>query len=221
MNLDDRSGSPIQGSKSTMMTASEVNRIKQAHETDGVLPVFHKRWSARAFADRKVPTEDLRRVFEAARWAASCNNEQPWRYVVGLRGTDTYQRIYETLSGNNQLWAGKAPVLMVGVAKSRFDKNNAPNPFAVYDLGAASSYLTLEAAALGLTTHQMAGYDREKARKLLDIPEAYEMGAAIALGYQGEPETLSNTDLIQRETAPRTRKELGEIVFGEWEEKLF
>ena len=198
------------------LSAHEVNKIKQDHRVEGVLPIFHERWSARAFADRDVPAEDLKRVFEAARWAASSSNEQPWRFVVGRRGTETHEKIRQTLMGFNQAWAGKAPVLIVGVAKMRFDRNDAPNTYALYDLGAASSYLTLQAAALGMTTHQMGGFDRAKSRELLGIPEGYEFGATIALGYQDEPETLGHEDLIKRELAPRNRKELAEIVFSEW-----
>jgi len=203
------------------MTASEVNRIKQAMPADGVLPVFHQRWSPRAFADREVAQEDLRRVFEAARWAPSSSNEQPWRYVVGTRGTETHGKIFESLVGFNQMWAGKAPVLMLGVAKARFSHNNSANLYAVHDLGAASAYVVLQAAALGLTAHQMAGFDREKARALLGIPEGYEFGSVIALGYQGEPETLLNEELIKRETEPRERKALGEFVFSAWGKALF
>jgi nitroreductase len=193
-----------------------VNKIKQAHREDGVLPIFHDRWSSRAFADRDVTATDLKRVFEAARWAASSNNEQPWRFLVGRRGAPTHKKIEQTLMGFNQSWAGKAPVLILGVAKARFDRNDAPNTYAVYDLGAASSYLTLQAAALGMTTHQMAGFDKARARELLGVPEGYEFGTVIALGYQDEPDTLGNEELIKREMAPRARKGLAEIVFSEW-----
>jgi nitroreductase len=198
------------------LSASEVNKIKQVHSDDGVLPIFHERWSSRAFADREVSDADLKRVFEAARWAASSGNEQPWRFVVGRRGTETHEKIFASLVGFNQSWAGKAPVLILGVAKGRFNRNDAHNEYALYDLGAATSYLTLQAAALGLTTHQMAGFEHEKARKLLGIPEGYVFGAVIALGYQGEPESLGNEKLIEREVAPRERKGLEELVFAEW-----
>jgi nitroreductase len=202
------------------LSASEVNRIKQVNSADGVLPIIHQRWSARAFADRDVSDADLKRVFEAARWAASSGNEQPWRFVVGRRGTETHEKIFATLVGFNQGWAGKAPVLILGAVKTRFAHNDAHNAYALYDLGAATSYLTLQAAALGLTTHQMAGFEHEKARKLLEIPEGYEFGAVIALGYQGEPESLGNEKLIQRELAPRERKGLEELVFSEWGKAL-
>lgn len=204
------------------LSASEVNEIKRVHPADdeGPLPIFHQRWSARAFADREVAAADLKRIFEAARWAASSNNEQPWRFIVGRRGSVTHEKIAAALAGFNQAWAPKAPVLILGTAKTVFEKNGSPNTYAFYDLGAASSYLTLQAAALGLTTHQMAGFDREKARKSLEIPEEYLFGSVIALGYQDEPETLANETLIQRETAPRERKGLDELVFGEWGQPL-
>jgi nitroreductase len=134
---------------------------------------------------------------------------------------ETHQKIYESLVGFNQQWAGKAPVLILGAAKTTFSSSGAHNGYALYDLGAASSYLTLQAAALGLTTHQMAGFDKEKARTLLGIPEDYALGAVIALGHQGEPETLASEELIKRESTPRTRKGLGEFVFSSWGEALF
>lgn len=201
-------------------TAQEVDQIKHAPAVDGVLPIFHQRWSARSFADRDVSKDDLRRVFEAARWAASSSNEQPWRYVVGTRGTNTHRKLYDSLVGFNQQWAGKAPVLILGLAKARMTHGDRPNGYAMYDLGAASSCLTLEAAALGMTTHQMGGYDRMKTKTLLEIPEGYEFGAVIALGYRDEPAQLPNDELIQREIAPRERKPLNEFVFAEWEKPL-
>jgi nitroreductase len=135
---------------------------------------------------------------------------------MGRRGDGTWEKIYETLVGFNKTWAHRAPVLMVGAAATRFSKNGAENRFALYDLGAASSYLTLEAAALGLTTHQMGGFDQEAARQALGIPAEYAVGAVIALGYQGEPAVLGDVTMIERETTARTRKPLGEIVFSEW-----
>ncbi|HTW82226.1 MAG TPA: nitroreductase family protein [Terracidiphilus sp.] len=202
------------------LSATEVSNMKHAPKVEGVLPAIQERWSARAFSSREVSKQDLHRIFEAARWAPSSNNEQPWRYVVGLRGTSTHEKIHESLMGFNQAWAPKAPVLMVGLAKAKMGHNGASNLFAFHDLGAASAYLVLQAAALGMTTHQMGGVDREKARTLLEIPEDYQIGAAIALGYQDEPETLGNEELIKRELAPRNRKPLEEIVFSAWGEPL-
>lgn len=198
------------------LSAQEVNQLKTAPEVEGVLPAFHRRWSPRAFDDREVPEELLRKVFEAARWAASSFNEQPWRFLVGRKGDSTYRKIFESLGEFNQKWAKTAPVLMLNAAHTRFSHNGSPNRVALYDLGAAASYMTLEAAALGLATHQMAGFDAEKAKKLFGIPEDYVMGAAIALGYQGDPQKLEDEGMRKQETSPRTRKPLGEFVFKDW-----
>ncbi len=198
------------------VTASQVNETKKAPHVDGVLPIFHERWSPRSFSDREVSPETLANLFEAARWAASSFNEQPWRFIVGARGSDTYRKIFESLGEFNQKWAGTAPVLILDVALTKFSHNGTPNRVAFYDLGAAASYMTLEAASLGLAAHQMAGFDPDKARELLGVPQEYMIGAVIALGYQDEPEKLGDAEMIERELAPRNRKPLGEIVFEAW-----
>jgi nitroreductase len=200
------------------LSAIEVNHLKQAPAVEGVLPAVLNRWSPRSFADRDVSPEDLKKVFEAARWTASSYNEQPWRYLVGTRGSETYKKIFSTLIGFNQGWAGSAPVLILGVASTKFSHNGTPNGYALYDLGAASSYLTLQASVLGLTTHQMAGFDQAAARKAFEIPEDYALGAVIALGYQGEPAALGHEQMISMEIAPRERKPLSEFVLSAWGE---
>jgi nitroreductase len=200
------------------LSAMETSALKKAPAVEGVLPAIHERWSARSFADRDVNAETLRKVFEAARWAASSNNEQPWRFVVGRRGDGTWEKIYATLMGFNRAWAHRAPVLILGTANTRFMKNGAEYAYASYDLGAATALLTLQAAALGLTTHQMAGFDHEAARRELGIPAEYALGTVIALGYQDDPAVLGDATLIERETSARTRKPLNEIVFKTWGE---
>jgi nitroreductase len=198
------------------LSAIEVNQLKQAPAVNGVLPAVLGRWSARSFADRDVHPADLRKIFEAARWTASSYNEQPWRFLVGLRNSLTHKKIFSTLIGINQSWAGAAPVLILGVASTKFSHNGTDNRNALYDLGAASSYLTLQAAALGMTTHQMAGYDQAAARQAFEIPDSYALGAVIALGYQGEPSALAHQELITLETTPRARKPLNEFVLSSW-----
>jgi nitroreductase len=200
------------------LSALEVNQLKQAPAVDGVLPAVLARWSPRSFANRDVSPADLRKLFEAAHWAASSYNEQPWRFLVGLRNSSTYKKIFSALIGFNQSWAASAPVLILGVASSKFSHNGTDNRHALYDLGAASSYLTLQAAALGLTSHQMAGYDQAAARQAFGIPEDYLLGAVIALGYQGEPSALGQEQLIAQEVATRTRKPLSEFVLSAWGE---
>lgn len=200
------------------LSASEVNKLKQAPAVEGVLPAVLSRWSPRSFSSREVSAADLRKVFEAARWAASAYNEQPWRFLVGRQGSPTYKKIFSTLIGFNQSWAGSAPVLILGVASTKFTHNGTANGWGVYDLGASASYLTLQAAALGILTHQMAGFDQEIARKAFEIPADYAFGSVIALGYQGEPTALENEQLIAMETQPRERKALNEFVLSGWGE---
>lgn len=200
-----------------MFTASEVNKMKYAQPSaDGVLPVLLERWSPRAFADRDVSSADLKTIFEAARWAPSSYNEQPWRFFVGHRGSETYDKIFDALVPSNQAWAKSAPVLILGVTKTRFSHNDTPNNYAAHDLGAAMALMAVEATALGLAAHQMAGFDWAKARELFAIPETYAMGSVMALGYQGELTDLPEKFQAQ-EQAPRSRKPLSEIVLSDWD----
>lgn len=200
------------------LSASEVRELKHAATTEKVLPAIGQRWSPRSFSDRAVSVADLRKVFEAARWAPSSSNEQPWRFIVGPPGSATHEKIGSTLVPFNQLWALRAPVLILGVAKKTFSHNNTPNGYALFDLGSASGFMTLQAAELGLVTHQMAGFDKDAIRKALAIPEDFEIGSVMALGYQDEPSALPNEKMLAQETAPRTRKPLEEIVMSEWGE---
>ena len=197
------------------LSAAEVHRLKHAPPVEGVLPVILERWSARSFADRDVSPADLKKVFEAARWTASAFNAQPWRFLVGVRNSLTYKKIFSVLAPPNQAWAGAAPVLILGIANTRFAHNGEIDRHALYDLGAAASYLTLQAAALGLATHQMAGFDQAGARAAFSIPDDFALGAVIALGYQGEPTALTVDRLLAMETSPRERKPLGEFVLAE------
>jgi nitroreductase len=198
-------------------TASEVNHLKHAPAVEGVLSAIMHRWSPRSFADRDVSAHLLKKVFEGARWAASSFNEQPWRFLVGDRNSLTYKKIFSALVPFNQAWAASAPVLILGTAKTKFSHNDAPNRVALFDLGAASSYLALQASALGLSTHQMGGFDEAIARQAFEIPDTYILGSVIALGYQGEPEALPNQQFIDQEVAPRQRKPLKDFVFSAWE----
>lgn len=196
--------------------SQSVSQLKRAPAVEGVLPVFLDRWSARAYSDRAVSPADLKKVFEAARWAPSAYNEQPWRFIVGVAGTETHSKLASVLISFNQLWAPKAPVLILGIAKSSFTHNGTANAYALYDLGAATASLSLQAAALGLSTHQMAGFDHDAARKLLEIPADYALGAITALGYPGEPDALGDEKLVGMEKSPRSRKALGEIALAAW-----
>jgi len=179
--------------------------------------LIRNRWSPRAFADNFVPPDVLRSLFEAARWAPSSNNEQPWAYIVATRDDHAnFEKMLSVLVSFNANWAKGAPVLALAVAELAFAKNNAPNRNAQYDTGAATALLSVEATARGLFVHQMAGFDPEKARQVFGIPVGWEAIAAIAIGYPGDPASLPQP-LKDRERAPRTRKPLAEFVMsGNW-----
>jgi nitroreductase len=177
------------------------------------------RWSPRAFADRDVEPEKLQSLFEAARWAASCYNAQPWHFVMATRREpDAFARVLSCFVEFNQGWAKGAPVIGISVAKLNFDDGNA-NRHAYHDVGQAAANLAIEAAAEGLQLHQMAGIIVDKAREVLSIPAGYDPVAGFALGYPGDPETLPDK-LRERESAPRQRKEVSSFVHdGSWNQK--
>jgi nitroreductase len=200
------------------LSAVEVNKMKYAQPSaEGVLPLILERWSPRAFDARDVSSAELRTIFEAGRWAPSSYNEQPWRFFAGHRNSETHRKILDALVPFNQEWAGSAPVLILGVTKTRFSHNDTPNNYAAHDLGAAMAYMALQATALGLAAHQMAGFDWVKAREAFAIPETYGMGSVMALGHQGELTELPERFQAQ-EQSPRSRKPLSELVLAEWGE---
>lgn len=168
-----------------------------------------RRWSPREFAARPVEPEKLAQLFEAARWAPSCYNAQPWSFIVATREDAAgYSRLLSTLMDANRQWAQRAPVLVLAVAKLDFTHVAQPNRHALYDLGQAVAHLTVEASALDLYVHQMGGFDPNSARELFAIPAGHEPVAVMALGYYDGPPP---------ERAARTRKELADFVFsGSW-----
>ncbi len=176
--------------------------------------VIRKRWSPRAFADKPVPAEILRSLFEAARWAPSSNNEQPWAYLVAIKDDpESYTKMLGVLVEFNASWAKNAPVLALSVAHLKTQREGRPNRVALHDVGSASAQLTVEAISHDLRVHQMAGFDAEKARQTFAIPPDWEPVAALAIGYPGNPDSLSEK-LRERELAPRTRKPLTEFVMS-------
>lgn len=186
---------------------------KHAQTAIPIHDLIGNRWSPRAFADRPVSGDDLVAVLEAARWAASSNNMQPWRYIVATKAdAGAYQRMLECLVPGNQEWAQAAPVLMISLADLK-RPNGEENRHAFHDTGAASAQMTAEATARGLVIHQMGGIDREKIRHVYAVPADHDAVAGIALGYQGEPESLPE-GRCEAESAPRSRKPLSEIVFS-------
>lgn len=179
--------------------------------------LLRRRWSPRAFSDRRVEPDKLRSLWEAARWAPSSYNEQPWSFIVATKEDEAeYARLLSCLVEGNIQWAQHAPVLMVSVARLSFEEDGKPNRHAFHDVGQAVANLIVQATALGLVVHQMAGIFPDKIRELYGIPEGYEAVAGIALGYPGDPATLPER-LRQRELAPRSRNPIQGFVFaGRW-----
>ncbi len=179
--------------------------------------LFARRWSPRAFDERPVETSIVQALFEAARWAPSSNNEQPWRFIMATKDHETeWNRLFECLAEGNKIWAVRAPALILSVASMKFENDGKPNRHAWHDTGLATENLVLQATASGLVTHQMAGFDVEKARINLRIPTDYEPVAMIAVGYPGDAAILPER-LRERELRPRSRRPIGEWIFrGQW-----
>lgn len=183
--------------------------------------ILAHRWSPRAYdPSRPVASSDLLSMLEAARWAPSCFNEQPWRYLIfDQSDPDGLTRARDCLSGGNA-WAKSAPMLLLSVARLTFTHNSKPNRHASHDVGAASLSLALQASALGLWAHQMAGYDVTKARAYFNIPDDCELMAMIAVGYT-LPESDLPSDIREKERAPRQRRPVAGFAFrGDWERPL-
>jgi nitroreductase len=193
---------------------------KRAPTDFPVYDLITERWSPRAFGDKPVAPDVLASLFEAARWAPSSSNEQPWAYIVATKDdSENFAKLVSVLVPSNVTWAQRAPVLALAVVKLAFEKSGAPNRNAQYDVGAASAWLTAEATFRGLFVHQMAGFDPDKARQVFAIPAGWEPIAAIAIGYPGDPDSLPQP-LRDREVAPRTRKPVSTFVMsGSWGKK--
>jgi nitroreductase len=197
--------------------ATASTPAKQASPDFPIHKLLAERWSPYGFTDAPVPDDDLRSLFEAARWAASSYNEQPWAYIVATRqAPGEFERLLSCLVPANQAWAKSAPVLVLGVVSHKFAKNQQDNRAAVHDLGLASANLVFEATARGLSVHQMIGLLPELARELYQLPAHAEAWTALAIGHKADAATLP-VALRERDEAPRTRKPASQFVFtGTW-----
>lgn len=176
--------------------------------------VIGDRWSPYAFdANKTVDSAVLRSLFEAARWAMSSNNVQPWRYIVADRATDgaLWNQVLDCLAEGNRPWAQHVPVLALGLAELNFEHNGKPNPTALHDLGAASAFLTIEATSRGLVVHQMAGILPDKIRSTFSIADTAQPLTALAIGYEGSNPELDET-YARRDARQRERKPFSEII---------
>ncbi len=176
--------------------------------------LISERKSIRAFADRSIDDETIIHLFEAARWAPSSLNEQPWRFIVARKeDSESFEKILSCLNEMNRVWAQHSAMLMITVAKKSFSSRDVQNMYAMHDVGLAIGNLSLQATALDIFLHQMGGINKEKIRLLFEVPDEYEIVSIIAGGYEGNPENLPE-NLRAREMEPRTRKGLDELIFS-------
>ena len=197
-----------------------MSHPKIARADHEIHELIRRRWSPRAFdGSREVSRVELLRLFEAARWAPSSGNEQPWAFLVATRaGTAAaFDAMLQTLTERNQAWATAAPVLALVAVRVSVERNEPPSPAGWYDAGQAVAFLTLQATAQELSIRQMEGFDRDRARTAFEIPPSFEPAVVMAIGYAGDPEGLAVDRHRQAERQPRVRRPIGEFVFdGRW-----
>ena len=188
-----------------------MNNIKIAKTHNSVLEVIKNRWSPRAFSSEVINETQLKALFEAASWAASAMNEQPWVFLYAHKESVGYEKILSSLAEANQTWAKNASVLIVAIAKTTFENTGEKNLWAEHDLGMANAHLLLQATELGFYGHQMAGFNKSALINLLELPENQNPICVIALGYLADADTLAEP-FKTRELTERKRKEIKDFV---------
>lgn len=187
-------------------------KTKPAKTDYPILPIISNRWSPIIFSDKAIKKEKVMSLLEAARWAPSSYNEQPWQYIIGYKGDKIHNKLSATLTDGN-IWAKNAPVLMCSVARNFFNHEHKPNRHHLHDTGMATMALVLQATEMDLITHQMSGFDAEKIRSTFNLGEGFEPGSMIAIGYSGNSEYATD-DMKKRDSAPRQRKNLNDLIFN-------
>ena len=188
----------------------EFESIKKRNLRYNINPIFVNRWSPRSMSGEEISHDDLMGLFEAARWAPSSYNNQPWRFIYAKRNTENWDRIYSLMVEGNKIWAKNASVLVVVVSRRDFEYNEKPARTYQFDAGSAWENLALEATSRGLVTHAMQGFDYDKAKVDLEVPENFDVMAMIAIGKRGQKESLPSN--LQKNEYPTDRKPLEEIV---------
>jgi nitroreductase len=187
---------------------------KKAETSVPIHPILTDRWSPRSFDPTAlISTEDMTALMEAARWAPSSYNFQPWRFIISRRGDETFQKICEAISGFNQVWAPNASALVAVVVEQKTEGHIYP-PIALFDTGLAVSQLTIEAHHRGFIVHQMIGFDKEKMNKTFDISGQRDCIVILAIGRQGPPENLPEGQAREREVLPRERNQLSDLIIS-------
>jgi nitroreductase len=198
-----------------VISKAEPASVVVSDETNSGLihELIEARWSPRSFSGEAISDDQLKSILNAASWASSSYNEQPWRFVVARKQDASFKDMLEILNPGNRTWASQASVLILMAAKKSLSRNGATNHFALHDTGSALANLLLQATALGLHGHAMGGYDRAKAREVFGIPEDFDLASVVALGFYRGPGSAA--------AANRTRKPLNEIAFsGRWDKPL-
>jgi nitroreductase len=196
------------------MEVPTLNMQKSSEFHSPIIELIQNRRSRRAYADKPVENEKINALFEAARWAPSSVNEQPWIYIYATKDQpELWNRIFDALNDSNKIWVKHVPLLIASVVRKNFIRNDRPNLAARYDLGAANAFLSLQATHLGLNVHQIGGFNAEQLRVNLNVPDAYEPVTVLAIGYPGEIGMLPD-HLQQREIAPRERYLQQEFVMN-------
>jgi nitroreductase len=218
--LSDWCNSAIEEVESSVKSLDATNHkvrgramIKGSEKRHADYPIdslFIDRWSPRAMSGEEIPEEELRALFEAARWAPSCYNNQPWRILYAGRDSEHWPLFFDLLVEGNKAWAQNAAALLLLVSKTTFDHNGQPSPTHSFDTGAAWENLALQGWLKGLVVHGMQGFDHERARTGLNIPEGFHVEAMVAVGRPGRKEDLPER-LQQRET-PSDRRKLTETI---------
>lgn len=185
-----------------MQTIVKQKSSQVEHE---VSDLIKNRRSTRIFQSKSVEEEKINSLFEATRWAPSSTNEQPWTYLYATPNQEQlWQKMIEPLSDGNKVWVKDAPLLILSMARKTFQRNGFENAHALYDLGGANALLALQAVELGLQVRQMAGFNKESAKTLLNISDEFEVGVFIAVGYPGDADSLPES-IKSKELVPRTR----------------
>lgn len=193
-----------------------MSSVKKGEADFGVMPEMLERWSPYCFDDQTVPGDLLLQCLEATRWSASSYNEQPWYFLLSEKSKpDGFEKMLGCLLEANQVWAKYAGALLIAVSKENFSHNGTPNRVHAYDLGQAVAQLSLQATALGLQVHQMAGINLSRIRQEYSIPDGYVPQTAVAIGYAAKEPLPGQEAFAGRDTKPRTRKKISEFVFSE------
>lgn len=198
------------------ITTTELQKKKIASTQYPIIDLLKSRWSPREFSNKDVPESELMQLFEAARWSASSNNYQPWRFIYAHKGEEAYERIFKHLAEFNQGWVKNAPVLMLTLYKEQFD-NGKENFHASHDLGMCLGNMAIQAESMGIAVHHMAGVNWKEATKEFSVPEGYHVTTAVAIGYYGGDLDNLSEDLREAEVKKRERNPVEDFAFkGEW-----